>query len=244
MRNIILTEKQIDNLPILSGDNTGAYGKCYKYKGKILKIFKYDISPSDYQNIKANLKRKSDIIMYPNSKVYIYDEKLRFKGYTCDEAPGIALSNMRSLIRNGKEDISFDDFLSGYYDKFLPKLKKENVLLSDIKLQHIFFDNCFYLIDTDWYKEKPEDMTIKEKNEKNIKKFNTYLNNFIFYFLSIEICNNLEFGISLEERYKEVYIEKIIEGIIKATNGEVNSFNELYNYKFNDGEEKNSILIL
>lgn len=237
MKNIFLTKKQVDDLPSLSGNNTGAYGKCYEYKGKVLKIFKKDITPSDYQNIKANLKRKSDIIMYPVSKVYLYDEKLRFKGYTCDKAPGVNLSSARGLIKDGKEDISFDSFLKGYYDIFLPKLKKEDVILNDIKLGHIFFREYFCLVDTDWYIQKPSDMLDKEKDEKNIGKINTYLGNFIFSFVPIEVCNYLTFDVSLQEKYSEIYIEKIFEGIIKATNGEVNSFNELYNYKFSDSEE-------
>lgn len=237
MINIILTKKQIDSLPLLSGNNTGCYGICYDYKGRVLKIFKQTIEPSDFQNIKANLKRKSKIIMYPTNKVYLYDEKLYFKGYLCNKAPGVDLFSMRSLIRNSEEDILFDDFLAGYYDKFLPKLKKEDVLLSDVKLEHIFFNYCFYLIDTDWYIDRPNDMSIGEKNNKNISKINTQLNNFIFNFLPIEVCNNIEFDICLNERFEEVYIEKIFEGIKKATNGEVNSFNELLNYKFTDSEE-------
>ena len=234
MQNIILTKKQVDNLSLLSGSNTGTYGRCYEYKGKVLKIFKQDIAPTDYQNIKANLKRKSDIIMYPESKVYLYDEKLCFKGYLSDKAPGIDLSSIRPLIRDGKEDISFDNFLKEYYDIFLPKLKQEDVILNDIKLEHIFFRDFFCLIDTDWYVQRPSDMLVKEKDEKNIGKINTYLGNFIFNFVPIEVCNDLTFDISLQEKYSEIYIEKIFEGIVKTTNNEVNTFNELLNYKYRD----------
>ena len=197
-----------------------------------MKIFKRHIEPCDYHNIKENLKRESDIIMYPKSKVFLYDEKTTFKGYLCNRAPGMDLTNFILSIADGKTDILFDDFLTGYYDKFLPELKKENVLLSDIKLEHIYFDDCFYLIDTDWYTNRTKDMTIEEKDEKNISRINTYLNNFIFAFLNIEVCNNLFFDISTEEKYKDEYIEKIFEGIKKATNGSVVSFSELLNYKF------------
>ena len=244
MKNIILTKKQIDGLKLLSGSNTGSYGKCYDYKGKVLKLFKYDIAPSDYQNIKANLQRKSDIIMYPESKVYEYDEKLVLKGYICNKAPGFDLSIMRTLIKDNKEDISFDGFLSGYYDIFLPKLKKEDVILSDIKLEHIFFRDFFCLIDTDWYTSRPNDMTIEYKNKKNIERINTYLSNFVFYFLPISVCSNIEFDISLKERFNEIYIQKIFEGIIKATNGDVDTFNELLNYRFRDGENSEKTLII
>lgn len=244
MKNIILTRKQVDNLPLLSGDNSGAYGKCYDYKGKVLKIFKRYIEPSDYQNIKLNLKRKSDIIMYPETKVYLFDEKLRFKGYTCDKAPGVDLYSIQALIVEGKEDISFNRFLAGYYDIFLPKLKKENVILNDVKLNHIFFRDYFCLIDTDWYIERPTDMTNEEKDEKNIDKINTYLGNFIFNFVPIEVCSDLTFNISLEEKNSEIYIEKIFESIIKATNGEVDTFYELFNYRFSDGENSEKTLII
>lgn len=244
MKNIILTNEEINKLSLLSKNSHGCYGICYDYSGQVLKLFKRELDIEALNKIKKNLKRKSEVIMYPTNKVLLMAEKTTFKGYLCNKAPGDDLSVFRYLIKEGKKDISFDSFLTGYYDKFLPQLKKEDVLLSDVKLQHIFFHDCFYLIDTDWYTDRPNDMSIKEKNEKNINKFNTYLNNFVFYFLSIEVCNNLEFNISLEDRYKEVYIEKIFEGIRKATNGEVNSFNELYNYKYSDDEQKESIITL
>ena len=244
MKEIILTQEQINNLPMLSKDSYGCYGKCYMYGNDVLKVFKRKITPYEYKNIEKNLKRESNIIMYPTQKMFLEDKTLSLKGYLCNKAPGTDLCSLGNFIANGKEDISFESFLSAYYDKFLPELKKESVILSDIKLIHIFFNECLYLIDTDWYEEKPNYMLEDQKNMANIKLLNAYLSNFIFKFISLDSCNDLFSKLCLENKASDNYIAKLLAEIKRVTSYEVSSLAELFKYTYKDDEKgKNAIII-
>lgn len=244
MGKIILNKSDIANLKPISKLNSGQFGSCFEYNGKVLKIFKDDIEPEDYRNIKRNLKRESSVIMYPRDEAYLFDKILYFKGYLCNKAPGTDLLNMQTLIKKDNDDISFDNFLAAYYDKFLPELKKEMVLIDDIKLAHIFFKDCFYLVDTDWYSSIPCDMIVTEKDMRNIRPVNKYLVDFIFSFISNDVFNSFHFDIKVVNMHMEGYIEYIIKEIRKVTNNEVNTFNEFFHYKFIDSEEDRKSLII
>ena len=233
-----MTKKQVNNLKLLSSNSIGGYGRCYDYKGRVLKIFRRKLDSSQIEKIEKNLKRKSEIIMYPTNKVFLLDKKLYFKGYICDKAPGVDLIKLITSIKNGKNDIMFDDFLSVYYDGFLPLLKKEDVLLKDTKLEHIFWENGLFLIDTDQYVDRPRSMLTNHKDALNVSELNYELNTFIMEFGTSALCWDLLHKIPKEQLQEESNIEKLIEEIRKLTNREVDSFNSLLNYKYRDNEEE------
>lgn len=233
---MILTKKQIDNLKLLSGNSIGGYGRCYDYKGKVLKIFSRKLDSTQIKKIKKNSRRNSKIIMYPKKRVFVLDRKIKFKGYVCDKAPGVDFVKLGSLIKNGVLDITFDEFLEIYYDKFLPLLKKENVVLKDVQLRHMFWDDGLYLIDTDQYIDRPRSMTKECKDTLNVSLLNYEIKNFIMEFISPPLCWDLLHDVSGKESDDYYELKKVI-GILRGfTNQEVKSFNELFNYKYRDNE--------
>lgn len=212
---------KIDELIPLNGINKGIFGECYKYKNGVLKVFFNNVSPVMLENINNNLNRKSDIIMYPKSKLYI-DNK--FKGYYTDMAPGISLENLALEIKKKVSNLSFDDYLSIYYDKFLPNLIKEKVIFDDIKLEHTFIKDNFYFIDTDLYKEQ-DNMSLKDIKDVNLSNLNFFVFNYFIYFFSDE-------NFYVPDTSSENYMERIINNIRSKTNYYVDSFGALDSYKF------------
>ena len=79
-----------------------------------------------------------------------------------DEAPGKKLLTLRNEIICGKNDISFEELLYLYYDMFIPKLKKEEVVINDMKSCQVFIDDNIYLTDTD---------TFYDKDNQQVKKW-------------------------------------------------------------------------
>ena len=236
MKNIILTKKQINNLKLLSRNSIGGYGRCYDYKGEVLKIFGRKLDSNQTKKIKKKLRRNSKIIMYPKKRVFLFDKKIKFKGYVCDKAPGVDFVKLVSLIKNGELDITFDEFLEIYYDKFLPLLKKEDVVLKDVQLWHMFWDDGLYLIDTDQYIDRPCSMTKECKDTLNISLLNYEIKNFIMEFISPPLCWDLLHNVSGKESEDYYDLKKVIEILRRFTNQEVNSFNGLFNYKYRDNE--------
>lgn len=219
---IKLSSKQLGELIPLSGENSGYFGKCYKYNDGVLKVFFTDVSNQVLDNINNNLKRQSPIIMYPKSKLYIED---KFKGYYANMAPGISLENLVLEIKNKTMDLSFDDYLSIYYDKFLPCLIKENVIFDDIKLEHTFIKDNFYFIDTDLYKKQEENVGLKSTKDINLSNLNFFVFNYFIYSFSME-------NFYVPDNFKEDYMERLINNIRYKTNYYVDSFKMLDSYKF------------
>ena len=73
--DLFIDKKITKNLPPVSKINYGKYGICYKYNDMVLKIFTKKLEMYIKKNIKRNLKRESDIIMYPKDRVYIDNKK-------------------------------------------------------------------------------------------------------------------------------------------------------------------------
>lgn len=233
MKKIILNESDIACLKPISKSNSGCCGKCFEYNGMVLKVFHRPINfiSSKYERIQNNLKRQNDYIMYPKDILKINERRTLMDGYTCDKAPGVDINKLSSLICDGKIDITFDDFLTAYYDRFLPATKKEQVIFFDVKPEHMFYDDNFYMIDTDLYREKNEHITIKEKDEINctqiIRCITIFLNNFLPCSAKLS-CHN--------EIANDKYLYKKIEMIRALLGDSVNSFGQLNNYKFTDDE--------
>ncbi len=103
MEDIYLTKKEIDKReknPI-NDEYKGAYGSCSYYNGGILKVFHVHIDDDIKENIENNLKRESNIIMYPKCMLFEKRSK-KFRGYFMDEAPGKKLLTLRNEIICGK----------------------------------------------------------------------------------------------------------------------------------------------
>lgn len=233
MNSIFMREDDIRKLEPLSFPNRGLAGQCYKYEDGVLKVFHRTFSVSGIKhNIRKNFKRESVIIMYPRKKLYVVDRSPFLMGYTCNMAPGFRFDLLRDKIKLGILDVSFDEFLTSYYDIFIKELKKEKVILNDVKFAHIFFDDNFYLVDSDLYYDKPVIMTEKEKNDQNISLFNENINYFIrdFLFLNNFICDF--------EYKNEDFLDKTLNYIMKVSQNEVNSFGALAEYEFTDAQIK------
>lgn len=147
-----------------------------------------------------------------------------------NKAPGIDLETMKFNILTGVTDFSFDDFLKLYYDKFIPELKKENALLNDVKMAHVFIDDNFYLIDTDFYSDvlSSSDETYK----KNLLEVNSCFRNFLCYF-SIHLVPNYGFFTDedMQKLQNEKYLDDKINYIKRLTNGSIDTFGKLNEYK-------------
>ena len=222
MDTIYLNKKVIDNLEPISSKNKGQYGSCYKYNGKVLKVFKNELSPYLKSNIKRNLKRESDIIMYPKDRVYVDDKY----GYICNIAPGNDLSSIMDFVDKQIYDLSFDKLLSAFYDEFLEKLNKEKILLEDVKPSHIFIDDSMTLIDSDLYRKVPIFMTDKTRKELNLLKVNDSVISLLEYFLPESLSFNYK------DNKKDYYLYKNIDNIKKISFNEIYSLKSLMNYNF------------
>ncbi len=228
MKNIYLTSKQINRLEPISSGN---FGSCFNYKNGVLKVFNYDIDSDMLSDINKNLKRESNIVMYPKRKLYMVEHlKVKPSGYYMNKDTGIDLETMKFNILTGVTDFSFDDFLKLYYDKFIPELKKENALLNDVKMAHVFIDDNFYLIDTDFYSDvlSSSDETYKKK----LLEVNSCFRNFLCYF-SIHLVPN--YGLFTDEDMQklqnEKYLDDKINYIKRLTNGSIDTFGKLNEYK-------------
>lgn len=226
MRTIYLNKDVIKKLKPISKNNRGEYGNCYKFRGKVLKIFTRQLEPYIKDNIERNLKRESDIIMYPISRVFTDDKN----GYICNKASGVDLDTAMDLISNYEYDIPLDKLLSAYYDDFLDKLLKEKVLLEDIKPSHVFIDDSISLIDSDFYKKVPIYMTNKTKNQRNLKKVNNSVISLIEYFLPNEL------SLSYNNIGSSSYLYKNINNIKKVTDGQINNLSDFLEYRFEDSQ--------
>lgn len=228
MKNIYLTSKQIERLELISSGN---FGSCFNYKNGVLKVFNSDINSDTLSAINKNLKRESNIVLYPKRKLY----KVEFleakpSGYYMNKAPGIDLKTMVFDILTGEIDLSFNDFLSLYYDKFIPELKKEDALLNDVKIAHVFIDDNFYLIDTDFYSDALS--SSDETYKRNLLEVNSCFHNFLCYFSKYLVP---AYGIFTDEEIekfrKETYIDDKINYIKRLTSSSVDTFGKLNEYK-------------
>lgn len=226
MNDVYLSKKKLSLLKPVSSDNKGNFGACYQYQNSVVKVFHQRI-PSEFKKvIKKQLAMESELFLFPKKKLYVYDLlSVTYKGYVADSAPGISLFNLLSKVKLGEEDVTFDRLLCIYYDAFLPLLLKENVLIRDNKLKHMFIDDNVYFVDTDYYLKKPDDMSVNKKNRENL-----YMINEVFYQLffglnySVYKCINAGYD-------SESYFDILIQDINKLSLGEVKSLRGLYNYK-------------
>ena len=229
MENIILTKKNIKKLEPLSSDNSGLWGTCYKYEDGVLKVFQNIFFDKEMKKrIEKNLKRDSEIIMYPKKKLYVIDRGPFLSGYKCPLAKGISLDNLAGKILYSDIDISFDDFKSAYYDKFIGLLKKEDIVLNDVKIEHIFYNDSFSLVDTDYYDDRPKEMSNKEKNDINITLFNREIRCFLGDIIGV--YKFLDYD-------DDFFIDRYLNLIMQVTQNEVNSFSSLKNYSFSKSQK-------
>ena len=228
MKKIILKEADIKKLKPIVDFNRGSYGSCYDYDGKVLKVFKKNIDTHMLANIKKNIKRENEFIMYPIDLIKIKERESAINGYICNKAPGVDLNDLDTLICDGKTDITFDDFLAAYYDRFLPSIKKEKLLFSDIKPRHIFYDDNFYLIDTDFYITKFPYLSNKRKDEKNLIIINESIRIFMNYFLTFGLV------FDIDDIHSEKYLDNKISILRKIVGNDINTFGKLDNYIFTD----------
>ena len=93
------------------------------------------------------------------------------------------------------------------------------------------------MVDTDYYYDVSNEMTIKERNDINI----SLVNESIYFFL----CESM--GIDLNERMNvdifydyedETFIDRVLKEVLKLTQNEADSINKVRNYKFSDALEK------
>ena len=225
MQDIYLTERKIKKLEPLSDKSYGAYGKCYRYNGGVLKVFYDAISSRIESAIDKNIKRDSEIIFYPRSKLYMKSFSIsRLKGYYMDEAPGINLLTLRNNVISGKQDLTFEELLSIYYDCFIPKLRKEDILMDDLKLSHIFIDDNFYFTDTDLYMDGlASDSSIYEENLSQV-------NSLLFGFLG-DIGEFFRYDYECVGLSEENYFYRQISEIKRITGNSVNTLREFCEYK-------------
>lgn len=228
--DIYISNDKISKLEPVSKVNYGKYGICYKLNSNlVLKIFTRKLEYYVENNIKRNMKRESDIIMYPKNMVYIDYKKKFMDGYTCKLADGIDLNTLFEQIENNTGDLSFDKLLSAYYDNFLDKLNKEKVYLNDVKPAHIFIDDNISIIDSDFFRSKPLAMTNSEMKKQNLIEVNGSIIAIINHYLPGDYWgnNNIE---------SENFIYNYIKGIEKITNNNIDSMLKLSKYKFTDSE--------
>lgn len=228
--DIYISNDKISKLEPVSKVNYGKYGICYKLNSNlVLKIFTRKLEYYVENNIKRNMKRESDIIMYPKNMVYIDYKKKFMDGYTCKLADGIDLNTLFEQIENNTGDLSFDKLLSAYYDNFLDKLNKEKVYLNDVKPAHIFIDDNINIIDSDFFRSKPLAMTNSEMKKQNLIEVNGSIIAIINHYLPGDywVNNNIE---------SENFIYNYIKGIEKITNNNIDSMLKLSKYKFTDSE--------
>lgn len=228
MNDIYLSGIRMKTLKPVSNKPNGVNGCCYKYKNGVIKLFNYNLTNYDKENILSHLNKESKIILWPESLVFkkvFFKDKL--KGYYMPMAKGDNLIALRNKILDGTKDISFDEFLSVYYDKFLPELKKEEVLLSDIKMSHIFLGDNLLLVDTDTYNVC--DDYCEKIYKQNLSQVNYSIKMLFDYIVSSE----LKFNTSKNVLSKEMFLDDMIKDIKIVTDSSVNSLLTLKNYKRN-----------
>ena len=230
--DLFIDKKITKNLPPVSKINYGKYGICYKYNDMVLKIFTKKLEMYIKKNIKRNLKRESDIIMYPKDRVYIDNKKSFMDGYTCYLASGMDFDTLFSEVLDNNMDLSFDKLLSAFYDEFLEKLNKEKILLEDVKPNHVFIDDSITLIDSDFYRSVPIFKSDNERKKENLIEVNGSIIPIINYFLPGKLMFNID------NMDNEMFLYNSISNIEKLTNNYVDSLYKLSNYKFSDDQIK------
>lgn len=156
MKDIVLTKNEINNLKLLKDDSYGAYGKIVKYNDGVLKIYHHKINEFLLEKLKKNIKRESNIIIYPDCFIYenyICDDNIR--GTYMKKAEGIHLLDLKDDIKDDKVILTFDEFLY-YYELLLNELEKEEVLIRDLKPEQVFLNNNFVLTDSDSFDDESD----------------------------------------------------------------------------------------
>lgn len=223
MEDIYLSRRELKKLEPLSDKSHGVFGQCYRYNNGVLKIYYNNVPFYLRSSINKNIKRDSKIILYPKCK--LYKKGIIFptlKGYYMDEAPGINLLTLSNNIISGKQDLSFDEILSLYYDSFIPELKTEKILMSDLKLPHIFVDDNFYFTDTDSYEDGFSNSFMYRENLKQI--------NFVFFDFFINV-GSLPIKAYSSSFSKENYFYRQVNEIRKLTGNSVNTLREFCEYR-------------
>lgn len=230
MENIYLTSEEIKNLNKVCKHNYGCNGECFLYKDGVVKLFYNELPFYLKDKIDNDIKRSSNIILWPRKKVFKVNKKASYMaGYFMDKAPNISLLDLKNKIISQKTDISFDDFLRVYYDNFLSALKKEEIYMVDIKLAHVFIDDNFYFIDTDGYFEKDDNFIFAKTDQAkpydyNLKEINRVLALFMDCIMGPNIMVYKD-----EDLSKESFLYDAIFNARKLT--KTNSFMKLSNYK-------------
>ncbi len=211
---------RIKNNPI-NDSNSGIFGSCYYYKkDEIMKIFN-NLDSYILNNIKLNVKRTSNIIIYPNDLVFL---NKKFIGYTMNKAPGTSLDEIINDIFCFKKDIAFEEFLTFFYDKFIPELKKQDVLMNDIKPCHMFIDDNIYFIDTDCYEQLSNE-------SEDAFKHNVFIINQVLMNLMLDYSEFYIQEPTLIELGNVNFMKKQLHELDVLTHGDVKTFKELVYYK-------------
>lgn len=221
--NLFLSSDTLRMLKPVSNNSSGFSGKCFWYGDNVIKVFDGMIPSKIKRHISKQIKLDSKVFMYPRKRLYVYgDFKIKYKGYLKKSAPGYDLPEIISKVKNGTFDIPFERLLSVYYDYFLLYLLKEEVLVSDVKMEHIFVDDSIYLIDTDLYEHSLSFMSDLEKKNHNLFEINSSLYRF-FYQLNPNTrrYTNTDF-------YKEEYLYNFIKDISKDSNGMIKTLSDFY----------------
>lgn len=233
MENIILPKSELDTLPFLHDESEGAHAEVVRYKDGLIKRYREDISDSMRLSLEENIKRSSEIFIYPKCLVFEKElfQKEKLRGTFMDEAKGIDLIRLQSKILSGDVDLDIDEFLTIYYDKLLPILKKEEVLIFDMKPYQIFIGTNFSYVDTDPFCDantKTAKDFIKAQELSAAYEWNLYETN---------KCITSAFNIIFKNKVKSIlefsdqnYINDYIGIAIKLVNGKAKTFKEVEKY--------------
>ena len=70
MDDIYLSGVRMKTLKPVSNKPSGVNGCCYKYKNGVIKLFNYNLTNYDKENILSHLNKESKIILWPESLVF------------------------------------------------------------------------------------------------------------------------------------------------------------------------------
>ncbi len=234
MEDIYLTKEEIEELERISKNYHGCNGECFKYEDGVVKIFYDGLASYLKCKIDEDIKRSSNIILWPKKRVFKVNRKTKYViGYFMDKAPNVSLLDLKNKIISGKMDLAFDDLLRIYYDRFLKELQKEKVYMFDIKLAHVFIDDNFYFIDTDGYFDKDLYYVNTSEDKDEVKPYDYNLkeiNKALALFMDCIICPGLKIYTD-DDLNKESFLFDCISNIRSLTNNRVDTFMKLSNYK-------------
>ncbi len=103
-------------------------------------------------------------------------------------------------------------------------------MLNDVKMPHVFIDDNFYLIDTDFYSDALS--SSDETYKRNLLEVNSCFDNFLCCFFGyISPKYDVYTDEEMEALKTERYIDDKISYIRELTNDSVDTFRKLNEYK-------------